>query len=266
MKLLTIDIGNTEMKWGVFDDGHLVSVKRMPTHVPVPASLHELVALELAIPGKLDGLAYASVVPFAESALLKALGEAVNIKGPVVSTTEPGLQAALALAGIQFDDYPQDQLGADRLVNVVAAAREYPGQNVIVADFGTATTLNVLTADGRFQGGIITPGLKTFADVLNVKTAKLPPVSDMAVPPAVGKNTADCLQSGIVHGYIGLLVELFAQIEAQYPNARFKKIATGGLANTVIALAGSRVAFDKVDSAWTLVGLRHLFEAAERIS
>lgn len=257
MKLLTIDIGNTEMKWGVFEDGHLVCVKRMPTHVPVQSSLHELIALELGIPGRLDGLAYASVVPFAESELQRAIAEATNIKGPVVSATEPELQT-----GVNFDGYPADQLGADRLVNIVAAHREYPGKDVIVADFGTATTLNVLTADGRFQGGIITPGLKTFADVLNVKTAKLPPVSAMAVPHAVGKSTEECLQSGIVHGYIGLLVELFAQIVAQYPDARFKKIATGGLANTVIGLAGSRVPFDKVDSAWTLTGLRHLFETA----
>lgn len=152
------------------------------------------------------------------------------------------------------------QLGADRWVNAVTAWAEFPQEACIVFDFGTATNVDVVFATGRYGGGMITPGLRTFSDSLASNTAQLPALDHLTPPVVLGNNTTACLQSGIAYGYWGLIKELAARIEATHPEVRFRKVATGGLAQSALQLVpNAETLFDTVDVNWTLKGLRHLF-------
>jgi type III pantothenate kinase len=148
------------------------------------------------------------------------------------------------------------ELGADRLVNAVAARRLYGGPCVVI-DFGTATTFCFLNADGDYEGGLIYPGLRVSIDALVEKTAKLPRVEIRKPARVVGKNTVDSMQAGVVYGYTGMVDSLVAKIKAEQNAPAARTIATGGLA-ALIARDSTQI--DAVDKTLTLKGLKIIYD------
>jgi type III pantothenate kinase len=147
------------------------------------------------------------------------------------------------------------EVGADRIANTLAAHRRYGGPAIVV-DFGTTTNFDVVSAEGDFLGGAFAPGLEVSAESLFGRAARLFRVSLTPPANAIGKNTADCLRSGIVFGYVGLVEGLLARLIAELP-AIPKVLATGGLAATIAPLAKG---IERVDEDLTLEGLRLLWE------
>jgi type III pantothenate kinase len=177
-------------------------------------------------------------------------------------------------SNIQLPHYPVDQLGPDRWVNAVGALARFPEQSCLIIDFGTATTLDVvlLTENenenrqtGVFQGGIITPGLSTFSGILTQKTALLPPIPQVLPSYILGRNTLECLQSGIYLGYLNLISGLIQQIQERHQLNHQKKLmtlGTGGLSELYQHLChSSEGRFPKLDQLCpelTLLGLKQL--------
>jgi type III pantothenate kinase len=147
------------------------------------------------------------------------------------------------------------EVGADRIVNAVAAYEKVKGA-VIVVDFGTATTFDCVTPKGEYLGGVIAPGVQISADALFARAARLPRVEIAKPPKVVGRNTVNSMQSGIVYGYVGLVDGLVERLreELGYPCA---VLATGGLARLIAPLSRT---IQEADDVLTLVGLRILYE------
>jgi type III pantothenate kinase len=162
----------------------------------------------------------------------------------------PGIRTGMAI----LYENPRE-VGADRIVNAVAAYEKVKG-GVIVVDFGTATTFDCVTPKGEYLGGVIAPGIQISADALFARAAKLPRVEIAKPAKVVGRNTVHSMQSGIVYGYVGLVDGLVERLlsELGYPCA---VIATGGLGPLIAPLSKT---IGEVDDVLTLVGLRILFE------
>jgi type III pantothenate kinase len=146
-------------------------------------------------------------------------------------------------------------VGADRVVNAVAAYRRYGGPACVV-DLGTATTFDVLSSEGDYLGGAIAPGVGVAAEALFQRTAKLPRIDLVRPPAAIGKNTIQAMQSGLLFGYVGLVEGLVARFRAEL-GPEMKVIATGGLASLI---AAETDVIDAVDPWLTLEGLRLVWE------
>jgi len=249
--LLAIDVGNTQISLGVFREASLAATWRAATE-------HDRTEDELAVflDGFLsrdelslrtvDAVVIGSVVPPLTSAFQR-LGKKYLAKAPLFIA--PGIKTGVRLRV----DNP-GEVGADRLANTLAAHRLHGGPAIVV-DFGTTTNFDCVSADGDFVGGSFAPGLELASEALFARAARLFRVPLTAPKEAIGKNTAACLQSGLVFGYVGLVEGLVARIRAELPGA--KTIATGGLATTMAPLTKS---IDLVDDALTLQGLRLLWE------
>ena len=144
-------------------------------------------------------------------------------------------------------------VGADRIVNVLAAMELYRADTIVV-DFGTATTFDCVTADGRFLGGVIMPGLRTAADQLTRRTAKLPAVELRAPPRVIGRRTEECIQAGVLYGTVDAVDGLVRRIRGEWPGGGTPEaVATGGLAGVIAPISST---ISRVDSELTLQGLR----------
>jgi type III pantothenate kinase len=166
-----------------------------------------------------------------------------NIVGPGIKTGMP----------IQYDN-PRE-VGADRIVNAVAAYDRW-GCALIVVDFGTATTFDVISADGSYQGGAIAPGVGIAAEALFERTSKLPRVEFSRPPQIIAKNTVHSMQAGIFYGYVGLVEGIVSRMQEDLGGA-VKVVATGGLAAPI---AAATAAIDQVEPFLTLEGLRILYQ------
>src|SRR5207237_6858149 len=197
---------------------------------------------------QIDGSIIASVVPEANFNLRRLCREYCRSEPLVVG--EPGL----AIGARALVDRPEE-VGADRLVNTVAAHDRYKGP-LIVVDFGTATTLDVVDRDGNYCGGVIAPGINLSLTALHMAAAKLPSVRISRTEHVIGKDTESCMQSGIYWGYVGLVEGLVGRIKSEF-GAPMRTIATGGLAPL---FAGATDAIEDVDPDLTLWGLRLIFE------
>ncbi len=251
--LLALDIGNSNVTLALVDGGSLRSTRRAGT----PASATSD-ALELLIAGlvgldgrrldELDAIAVASVVP----ALTGALEAVAARRGiPILIASAGTVPLAIRV------DRPGD-VGADRLVNTLAAARLY-GTPAVVADLGTATTLDCVGPDGAFLGGAIAPGLELGIEALASRTAKLPRVELRTPDRAIGRDTVSAMQAGIVFGYQALTTGLLARIRSELAEqagvapADVRTILTGGLSNAPWAADVEGV--DVIDPDLTLKGL-----------
>lgn len=253
--LLAVDIGNTQIVVGVFDGAHLAASWRLSSRRE--ATSDEIIVLLGGLLGeqktRVSGAVVGSVVPPLTSAMLGALR---HLAGGRVEPLDvaPGVRTGLK---IRMDN-PQE-VGADRILNAVAAHERHTCPAVVV-DFGTATTLDVVTADAEYLGGIITPGPGLGAEALSVRAARLPRV-DLSVPPRViGRNSIDAIRSGLLYGHAAMVDGLVARIEAEVGNS-LAVIATGGLA-PVIAPLMKRV--DTIDADLTLHGLRIVYDRNRR--
>ena len=249
--LLAIDVGNTATILGLWDERNLLERWRIATDPmrmvsEYVAMLHELFAVS-GLPEP-DAAIISSVVPPVEAELSEALGALFNITPLMVDATTSGLEVDL--------ENPAE-VGADRLVNAVAAlAYDDPRGRYVVVDFGTATTFDLVEAPGVYRGGAIAPGPRTAAEALSLRTAKLPRIDLSRAPErAVGRSTVQALQSGLVLGYAGLVDGMVRRFLAEAGEALV--IATGGFARTVEPVCAT---LDVVDDDLTLKGLRLIWE------
>ncbi|HET7701921.1 MAG TPA: type III pantothenate kinase [Candidatus Limnocylindrales bacterium] len=251
--LFAVDIGNTNVTTGLFRNGALVATRRATTHGRATADevehlLDALLRLDDASFADVSAIVACSVVPSLTAAL-----EAIALR-----RDRPLLVAAAGTVPIAIRvDRPAD-VGADRLVNALAAARIH-GTPALVADFGTATTIDCVAADGAFVGGAIAPGLELGLEALAARTAKLPRVELRAPDRAIGRDTVSAIQSGTVLGYQALADGLIGRIRRELAEAAgteprdVRVILTGGLSAAPWARALADV--DAIDPDLTLKGL-----------
>src|SRR6476469_10925544 len=248
--LLVVDVGNTQTHFGVCREGEdriaeswRFATVRESTGDELGAALSNLLALRGLSPGQIDDSIVSSTVPqLSEQWTLMAeryLQKPMLVVGPTIRTGMP----------IRMDN--PHEVGADRLVNAVAAYEHVHGTCVVV-DFGTAITYDVVSAAGEYLGGIITPGAEISMDALTERGAKLPKI-DLVPPRAViGKSTVDAIRSGIVYGFAGQADGIIGRLRVELgPDT--STIATGGLAEHIVPFAAS---IDQVDDLLTLKGLR----------
>jgi type III pantothenate kinase len=251
--LLVVDIGNTNVTLGLVEGGAIVATRRAGTHRASTADelevlLFGLVALDGHSPGDVAAIAVASVVP----ALTAALEDVAARRAiPILVATAGSVPLAIRV------DRP-GEVGADRLVNALAAARLY-GTPAVVVDFGTATTLDCVGLDGAYVGGAIAPGLELGLEALASRTAKLPRIELRSPARAIGRDTVSAMQAGTIFGYQALASGLLARVRAELaetaavaPDA-IHAILTGGLSAAPWARGVEGV--DVIDPDLTLKGL-----------
>ncbi len=251
--LLAVDIGNTNITVGLFRAGRLTATRRAATNIRATDD-----ELDLLLDGllRLDDLSFADVGSIACASVVPALADALQSvadrrERPLVHATAGTVPLAIRV------DRPE-QVGADRLVNALAAHRLH-GTPAVVVDFGTATTFDCVASDGAYVGGAIAPGLELGLEALAAKTAKLPRIELRVPDRAIGRDTVSAMQSGTVFGYQGLVAGLLTRIRRELGDAQgvepaeVRAILTGGLsaAPWVRALDG----IDAVDPDLTLRGL-----------
>ena len=251
--LLVMDVGNTNSVLGVYDAARLVAHWRLTTvrdrtvdeYGILCRNLLSLAGIDAAA---IDGLIVASVVPPLNGVLEAMARDYFRIRALFV---EPGIKTGMPI----LYDNPQE-VGADRIVNGVAAYERIRGA-LIVVDFGTATTFDAISAKGEYLGGAIAPGLQISAEALFQKAARLPRVDLRRPPSVIGRNTTHSIQSGLVHGYLGLVQGILGRMKEEM-GGRPRTIGTGGL---VLPLAADLEGLlDEVDANLTLEGLRILYE------
>jgi type III pantothenate kinase len=250
--LLAVDIGNTNTVFGLFVGAELRLDWRAETRVErtgdeyaaLMRGLFELSGMQL---GDVTAGIISSVVPPATAPMERFFSRYLKLAPLIVG---PGVKTGMPI----LYENPRE-VGADRIVNAVAAYAKYP-QGAVVVDFGTATTFDVVTDKGEYAGGIIAPGLMVSADALFRSTAKLPRVEVTRPKNAIGRNTVASIQAGLVFGYAGLVDSLVTRIRAE---ARFspRVVATGGIAPLI---AGESSTIEECDELLTLRGLQILHE------
>jgi type III pantothenate kinase len=250
--LLAIDVGNTNIVYGLFDGDALVHTFRVEsvrgrTADELAVTLLALLSMRGVSASGVDAAILACVVPSLTEPVVRLVRNAFGRDTMVVG---PGLRTGMAI----LIENPRE-VGADRIADAVAGYEKTKG-GVVVVDFGTSTNFDVVTPKGEYLGGVLAPGLQISADALFARAAKLPRVEIVKPPRVVGRNTVHAMQSGIVYGYVALVDGMVERILAElgYPCA---VIATGGLASLIAPLSKT---INEVDDKLTLVGLRILYE------
>jgi len=255
-KLLVIDIGNTNVSLGVFDyasgKGELEHHWRLSTHREQTSdelgiSVHALFRQDALSPGEVTDAIISSVVPplqpIWERVCSKLFDQQPLVVGPGIRTGMP----------VRYEN--PYEVGADRIVNAVAAYSMFGGPAIAV-DFGTATTFDCISEQGEYLGGVIFPGIHISMEALFERASKLHRVEIARPKQVIGKTTTSALQSGLLYGYAGLVDSMVQRIEAELgPDPHV--VATGGLAGRI---ASESSEIDRVEPFLTLEGLRILFE------
>ena len=253
--LLVLDVGNTTTVIGIYDGENLLKHWRLVSerHTSDELGVYLLNLLHMASldPRGITGAIYSSVAPALDMPLAEGIREYLAVE-PLRVT------AALDL-GIEIRYSPRHEVGADRLVNSVAGKARY-GAPLIVVDFGTAITLDILDGDGAYLGGTISPGLVTGMEALFGRTAKLPQVSLEPPKSVIGNNTIGSIQAGILFGNAGLVDSLVRKTWSEL-GARTPVVATGGHASIMASLSET---ITHVSPWLTLEGLRILYERNAR--
>lgn len=250
--LVLVDVGNTNTVFGVYRGDDLVESFRLSTDPERTADEHGALLLPLFAragldPAAAEAVVVSSVVPPLKSTLERLSRGYFHREALFI---EPGVRTGLP---IRYDN--PSEVGADRIVNSLAA-RELYGAPVIVVDFGTATTFDVVNAAGEYAGGIIAPGLLVSAEALFARASRLRRVDVKKPPQLVGKDTAGAMQSGFYYGYVGLVDGILERLLAEIPGVR-NVVATGGQAELIAS--GSRY-IREVHDLITLVGLKLIHE------
>lgn len=254
--LLVIDVGNTNTVLGLYQGDTLVRHWRLATSRHRTADeygvlLRQLFVMDAIDASAVEGSILSCVVPPLQPILLDMVkmwfGGNCLVVGPGIRTGMPILY-----------ENPRE-VGADRIVNAVAAFERYQ-QACIVLDFGTATTFDAIGSQGEYLGGSIVPGIAISSEALFQRASKLPRVEIQRPARVIGRNTVASIQSGLVFGYLGLIEGMVHRIRDEY-GAPMKVIATGGLAGL---FAAQTEAIDDHDDKLTLDGLRILYERNQR--
>ena len=267
--LLVIDVGNTNTVLGVFAQvehppgedvtgteevryERLVANWRVGSHLTRTVDEYGVIFRNLFSMDNLEvsdvhGIVISSVVPPLDSVLRQVCERYFNTKPLFI---EPGVKTGMQV----LYDNPAE-VGADRIVNAVAAFEKYGGPCVIV-DFGTATTFDCISKKGEYMGGVITPGIGISADALFARTARLPRVDVRKPPRVLATNTVNSVQSGLYYGYLGLIDGILERLIAELDD-KVTVVATGGLA---ALMGGGSKYIGEIDDLLTLDGLRIIYE------
>lgn len=226
--LLAIDIGNTNIVAGVFQENELmkhwkIRTEREKTCDEYKVTLISLFSLSGVDVGKVKGIILSSVVPPLTPVFQDLSHSLFQEKALIVG---PGLKTGMPI----LYENPQE-VGADRVVSSVAAFEKYGGPCIVV-DFGTATTFDAVSSKGEYLGGAIAPGIQIAAEALYLKTAKLPRIEIVRPQKAIGRTTVTSMQSGLYFGYIGLVINIIEEMKNEL-DKEAKVIATGGFASLV---------------------------------
>ncbi len=248
--LFAFDVGNTEITVGLFAGDRLVGHWRLTTHPDRTPDEWSVALGTLLLQGGHEARGIragviASVAPAVTRPLLEGVRALTGITVRVIDASSP--------LPITLDVEEPRSVGADRIINTLAAVERFRCDTIVV-DFGTATTFDCITEDGRFLGGVIMPGLRTSADQLTRATAKLPATE--LVPPTrvIGRRTEECIRAGVLFGTADAVDGLVRRILAEWPTGRTPKVvATGGLAGTIVPLSST---IELADPDLTLHGLR----------
>jgi type III pantothenate kinase len=252
--VLVIDVGNTEIVLGVYEGQKLLQYWRMGTDKDKTSDEFGMFIVSLFNHEQLDiknveAVIVASVVPPIMYSLEHAIRKYFKVEPMVVG---PGIKT-----GINIRIENPREVGADRIVNAVAAYEIYGGPLIIV-DLGTATTYCAVSSKGEYLGGVISPGIKISADALFQRAAKLPRIELAKPDTVIGRNTVTSMQSGIVFGYVGQVDYIVRRMKLEMKEKKeVKVIATGGLARM---LASESETIDEINGLLTLEGLRIIYE------
>ncbi|MGI6485622.1 MAG: type III pantothenate kinase [Tepidanaerobacteraceae bacterium] len=250
---LAVDVGNTNIVFGVFHNEVLVAFWRVATYKEQTEDEY-WIKLKLLLKEQgielidLEGAIVASVVPTITPILEKMLLKYTSIRPLIVG---PGIKTGI---NIKYDN--PKEVGADRIVNAIAAYHKYGGP-VIIVDFGTATTFDVITDKLDYLGGAIAPGIGISTEALFKNAARLYRVEVKKTENIIGKNTGSSMQAGIFYGYVGMVDEIVRRIKKEIGSERVFVVATGGLAQLICSETSQ---IDAVDMMLTLDGLRLLYE------
>lgn len=257
--LLAMDVGNTNIKMGIFNQNKLVDSFRVSTDSKRTGDeyggmISSLLSRKGLSFSDIDGIIMSSVSPAMNYTLEHMCKFYVGIEPILI---EPGIKTGI---NIKYDN--PKELGADRIVNSVAASMNYGGPCIIV-DFGTATTFSVVSRDNEFIGGAICPGVKTAVDALVINASKLPRIELEKPNKVIGKNTVSNMQSGMIYGFIGLVENITRLMKTELGEKDALVIATGGMSEMMAN--SDRKVIDIIDRDLTLTGLRLIYDMNKTI-
>lgn len=251
--ILVIDVGNTNLTLGVFREEKLLATFRMTTKTPRTSDEYGVMISQLLRDREIDialleGSIIASVVPDVMHSLVGGIVRYTKTTPLIVG---PGIKT-----GIRIVTEDPRAVGADRIVDAVAAYEKYGGP-VLVLDFGTATTYDLITEAGEFTAGITAPGIRISSEALWTQTAKLPNIEIKKPKSILAQETISSMQAGLMYGQIGQTEYIIRKVKEESGIQDLKVVATGGLGRTI---ADETDAIDIYDSSLTLDGLRILYE------
>lgn len=251
--ILVIDVGNTNITFGVYDGDKLVTTFRMTTKIPRTSDEYGILIRDMLLNNQVDasdieGSIIASVVPNVMHALENAMIRYLHSKPLIIG---PGTKT-----GIRIDTENPREIGADRIVDLVAGYEKYGGP-ILVLDFGTATTYDLITEDGRFIAGITAPGIRISAKALWEDTAKLPEIEIKKPGSILAGETISSMQAGLVYGQIGQTEYIIEQVKKESGIHNLKVVATGGLGRII---SDETDAIEIYDPFLTLEGLRLIYQ------
>ncbi len=252
--ILTMDIGNTNLKIGVFQDETLISSWRVSTKASRTADEYGMVIYDLL---RQSGLHFSDIKGVIMSSVAPSLNYTIEHMCDYYMHTCPITVNSKTKTGLKIDYLHPTELGSDRLVGATAAYYLY-GSPVIVVDFGSATTFNLVTKEGVYIGGAIAPGIKTATESLVQAAAKLPRIELTTPESIVGNSTKSCMQSGIIFGYTGLVKYLVEKYKELPEMKGAKVVATGGLSELVDQIEPNLI--DVTDRALALKGLKMIYD------
>jgi type III pantothenate kinase len=247
--ILTLDVGNSQIFGGVFDNGELTIRFRKPSRAPTSSDelglfLRSVLRENGGDPSKIEQIAFCSVVPEIIYSLRSCCRKYFGI--------DPFVLQAGARTGLNIRYHHPLELGPDRIANAIAATHLFPDRNLIIIDFGTATTFDVVSARRHYLGGVILPGLRISIEALERSTARLPSVEIVPATELVGRSTVECIQSGLFFGSRAVARELTREIRAQaFKGEPAVVVGTGGFSRL---FDGEKV-FDVVIPDLILTGL-----------
>ena len=250
--LLVFDVGNTNMVLGIYGGTELknywrISTDKAKTSDEYGMLINNLFQYDNVDKNSIKDIIISSVVPNVMHSLENFCVKYFN-KQPLI--VGPGIKTGL---NIKYDN--PKQVGADRIVNAVAAIEKYKSPMIII-DFGTATTFCAISEKGEYLGGTIAPGIKISSEALFQRASKLPRVELLKPGMTICKNTVSAMQSGIIYGYVGLVDKIIAMMKKELGNDDIKVIATGGLSSLIASETDS---IDCVDKNLTLEGLKIIY-------
>ncbi len=251
--LLTVDVGNTNISFGIFDEDEIVGRYRLITKTERTSDEFGFLMMSFMQQQNIDkneieDVIISSVVPKIMYPLTSAIIKYFDIWPKIIDSTTD--------CGIKLTTQEKTTVGADRIVNTAYAYHTFK-QSTIIVDFGTATTFDYVSDEGEFKYVVILPGIQVALDALTSKTAKLPEVEIKKPESILGMNTIHGMQAGLVYGYIGSVEKIIAQMKKELNDSHCKVIATGGLGKVI---ANETDAIDEYDPDVAYKGMKIIYD------